>query len=479
MTRRRFTVTRREVLLTGAGLALAGCPKPSTTPDAGPRWLDPQPYDNATRVAFAPAAVALSRTLFPQTVSSGAMRPDSALLWTRAEGATSVTLRVWRDLGSESDVALVKELPVTVPAHGAVKVPVAGLAPATWYRYAFFSTDLSARSPIGQVRTAFPDDWEEPLTVGATSCAKAVYAPYTSLSMLAARKPDLWLHVGDVSYNDGSRNLDEYRAKYRQSFADPGYRDAFEAAGVYVTWDDHEFENNFDFEAAGPTNALFLAARQAFYESLPAEPGPDERLWRSYRWGRTAEFFVLDCRTERKPSTRETPQAQYLGRAQMDWLKAGLKDSPCHFKVLLNSVPISDMPPPLWGGQAERWQGYPAAREELLGFIDANGVKNAWFVSGDFHLGLVLRVERGTLRSRLLEVVAGPAAHINPLALVLEPGPEANRAIAFPPEQVLFASGGFNATTLTFDPKADTVRVVFDQVQAGGQTYDATLREGF
>jgi alkaline phosphatase D len=466
---RRVRFSRRQMI---AGLALAAC---------GPARnsiVDPQAIDKATKVRFAPEAIPLSTTLFPQTVASGAMKPDSAVLWTRASGADEVTLRVWREVSS-TEVALVTEQKLPVPDGGNVKVKVEGLAAATWYRYGFFDGPLQQRSPLGKVRTAFPADWKEPLTVGATSCASYRYAPFTPLVAMGEQKLDFWVHLGDVSYNDGAGSLDEFRTKWKAQLADPGYRALMPSAGGYLIWDDHDFVNNVDPEAMGPTHPLIVAGKASWFETLPVERGPNDRIWTSYRWGKTAEFFVMDCRMERRPSTRETAGAQYLSREQMDWLKDGVKNSPCHFKVLCNSVPITLMPPPLWGSQGDRWQGYVAAREELLGFLDAQDIQNVWFLSGDFHLGLVMRVEKAGARRRLIEIAAGPAGNINPLSLVLEPGQEANKKLAFPPDQFLFAGGGFLTTTLTFDPQADTVRVVFIDPSSGATPlYDQRLTFG-
>ena len=46
-------------------------------------------------------------------------------------------------------------------------------------------------------------------------------------------------------------------------------------------------------------------------------------------------------------------------------------------------VPITNMPPPLWGNQNDRWQGYPPQREELLNHIIDADVRNVVFISGD------------------------------------------------------------------------------------------------
>jgi alkaline phosphatase D len=471
-----FTLSRRSTLLGGAALAATTACGPRPPPP--PPTIDAQGYDHATRIAFAPDRVPLDELAFPETVLAGSMKPDAATLCVRCAQGSTVTLRVWRELASDTEVALVAEPSLAVPSDGHLKVEVPGLAPATWYRYAFFAPDFSTRSPIGRVRTAFPADWKEPFTLGTTSCAKAIYGPFASLALLADQPIDFWVHLGDVSYNDAAQTLEDYRAQYRAALRDPGYRALTQAAGGYLVWDDHDYWNNFDLEASGVADVRATNARTAWFESLPVEHDAQERIWRSYRWGQTAELFLLDCRTERKPSTVGTPEEQYLSSAQMDWLKQALNDSPCHFKVLLNSTPITEMPPPLWGGQSERWQGYAQARQELLSFLDAQALTNVWFLSGDFHLGLVMRVGQQARDRRHLEICGGPAAHVNPLSLTLEAGQESNRAIAFPPDQFLFASGGYSATALTFDPKSDSVRVVFKRAGAGETTYDQVLRWG-
>jgi alkaline phosphatase D len=472
MTTRRTAPTRREVLAGGVAVAAAAC----VPPTSGPPTIDAQAFDQASRVAFSPAAIAWSEALFPQTVSSGAMKADSVLLWTRATAPT-VTLRVWRDVGSQAEVALVTERVLSVPAeHGNVKATIDGLAPATWYTYAFFSSDLSARSPIGRVRTAFPADWREPLTVGATSCASYRYRPFTPLEALARQPMDLWLHLGDVAYTDGADSLASYREKWREQLKDPGYRALFPTAGAYLVWDDHEFLNNVDPEAMGVDSGLITSAVTTFRETLPVE---EDRAWRSYRWGLTAEFFLLDLRLERKPSTREGPDAQFISPAQLAWLQEGLAASPCHFKVVLTSVPITNFPLASWPGRADRWQGYAAQREKVLSFLETQAVKNVWFVSGDIHLGTIMRVDASGPRRKYFEVCVGPAGNVNPLSVVIESGVPRDLADFFPPEQFLYQSGAFQATTLTFDPKTDTVRVrFFDPKQGDAVTCDQALRFG-
>ncbi len=484
-----FPFTRRELLFAGASATLVTCqggswPPPGGggpdlgSPDAGPPpTVDAQRYDHATRVAFAPAAITEDLGAFPQAVSSGAMDQGAVTLLAHASSLANVSLKVWRDVGSATEVALVHEKTLAVPDHGNVKVRVDSLAPATWYRYAFLTPDGQRRSAIGAVRTAYPDDWLEPVSLGASSCANLDHAPFRALSLQAQQPMDFFLHLGDASYNDGALDLEGYRAKWRAALADEGYRALLSACGAYLVWDDHEFWNNFDIEAVGTSDARFLAAKQAYLEALPVELSPEGNLWRSVRWGKSLELFLLDSRTERRPSTRLGPDAQYLSRAQMDWLKGALSASPCHFKVIANSVPISTMTP-VWPTPSDRWQGYPAARAELLSHLTDTGLTNVWFLTGDLHVGLVMRLDGDGPTSRYLEIAGGPAANGNALSLLLGVGQEQARDLAFPANQVLFATGGYNATTLTFDPRADTVRVVFLDSGNGATRYDTRLRFG-
>lgn len=62
-------------------------------------------------------------------------------------------------------------------------------------------------------------------------------------------------------------------------------------------------------------------------------------IWQSQRWGQVAEFFAFDCRSERKPSTVASPDAEYMSDRQLNWLFESLVNSTAVFKVLMSSVP--------------------------------------------------------------------------------------------------------------------------------------------
>ena len=134
----------------------------------------------------------------------------------------------------------------------------------------------------------------------------------------------------------------------------------------------------------------------------------------------------------------------------MTWLKNGLKNSKAVFKILLNSVPMTNMPA-IWLSQSDRWEGYGTQRNELLNHLTSNNIQNVWFLSGDFHVGFISKLEPKGAASKYREVAVGPGDSFpNPLGLTL------------PTSQFQFRSSSTRVmTTLSFEPRSKEVRIRF------------------
>jgi alkaline phosphatase D len=127
-----------------------------------------------------------------------------------------------------------------------------------------------------------------------------------------------------------------------------------------------------------------------------------QRVYRRYSYGPLLELFVLDMRSYRGPNsanlqTRPSPQTAFLGREQLDWLKAGLENSRAVWKVIAADMPlglnVGD------GTTAEglaRWEavangesGSPKGRElefvELLSHVKRQRVRNVVWLTADVH----------------------------------------------------------------------------------------------
>ena len=422
-------------------------------------------------IEFDPESVELNETLFPLAVMVGEMKPTSVMVAIFIADAAPKLLRIWRQSDEPGLVELIHEEEISPDEDGYAKLSVEGLCPGTWYRYGYFDGEpdsFIARSLLGEFRTAIEDDAMEPLTIAMSSC-NGDELDWPALDYTADEYYDLFIHLGDMAYNDGAETLAEYRASWRKYLSASGFKKVYSRSGLYATWDDHEIDDNsnFDRETMDPAE---LERRQnamdSYFELMPIDAeGPDYRLWRTFRWGLTAEFIILDCRYERRPSID-----QYISPAQMLFLKDRLLNSPCHFKVVVNSVPITNMPT-IWDVAAgDRWEGYPEQRNEVLAHINDNNIENVWFLSGDFHVTFVSRLEPNgdDLASRTREI-AITGGNENPIPEFLA---------GLNPPQFDYGRHKARGCLITFDPMSNAVNVRFIDPETGDDAYNESLTQG-
>jgi alkaline phosphatase D len=368
---------------------------------------------------------------FTHGVASGDVTATGAILWTRVDGEGEVTAEVSLDEQFEDVVASEKSR-AGAEHDLVVKAAIEGLDPGGSYFYRFLSPDGSA-SPIGTFRTAPAPDVASDVVFAYTGDSAAYLQPFTLLSTVREDDPDFFIYLGDTVIADPpeltglptATTLPEYRQLYKDNRDDEHLRDLMAATSTYAVWDDHEVVNDFDSETVDPD--MLAAGRQAFIEYMPIRESPEDpnRMYRSFRWGRDAELFILDERQYRSAevfcldeegNTLELPTLAgdeacqealsdpartFLGRDQMEWLKAALLSSQAKFKFIVSEVPISEflfLP-------YDRWEGYPAEREELLNFLTENGIANVIFLVTDLHAAVVNTVEGG-----FKEIVTGPIA---------------------------------------------------------------------
>ena len=191
---------------------------------------------------------------------------------------------------------------------------------------------------------------------------------------------------------------------------------------VIGTVDDHEFADGAWRDGAtehkpdrdGPWAARRAAAFRAREEWLPVrrpDPSDPERVFRSVRIGSLAELFLIDTRTRRDepvpPPEMSRADRSALGPDQKAWLHAALASSTARWRLLGNPSVMSRtwndaLPESVrralvkvklidldgTGPDYDQWDGYPAERRELLGWLGDLPVANTVVLSGDVHVGL-------------------------------------------------------------------------------------------
>lgn len=419
----------------------------------------------AALIALPVPATSQVALLFPDGVASGDVRDSSAVLWTRASRAAPITLKVSGDPGFGA-LAFSRTVVPSPDRDLTVKIVAEGLAPGVRYFYRFrmggafsergaFTTSPAAQTPANlSLAYSACSDW--------TPVGGAPALSFELLDAVVADKPDLFVHLGDTIYADSSlmkapaTTLEGYREKHRESRRVREFRTLLASMPIIVTTDDHEVENDFDSETVD--GALFARGIRAFHEYMPLHDHPTGRRYRSFRWGRDVEMFVLDGRSYRSRQVSKTPACDnppgskipdlaptapaairaafaplvaqmrlpvphgcldalfdpnrtLLGHAQKRWLMEGLARSDATWKLIFSQTPIQEF----FAMPYDRWEGYAAERAEILGFIVRSNIKNVVWLSSDTHATLVNDVRISTFTppfatTGMKEVVAGPIA---------------------------------------------------------------------
>ncbi len=383
---------------------------------------------------------------FQYGVAAGDATSSAFMAWTQlATGAVGpYTLQVATSDGFAPLTTSIGPLVPNPLRDNTIKAEVTGLAPATQYFYRF--TDGASTSRTGRIRTAPAASSTAPVTFAFTGDSNAFFKPYAVLEGITRDDPDLFLYIGDTIYSDDPRSgtgeamvLADYWVKYRENRDDRALRDLMANVGTNTIWDDHEVTNDFYGSPFGAFGPQIVAGNQAFRDWMPIrEDGGDAmRLYRSFKWGDVAEFFLTDDRQYRSPQAYVTepaclsmgqptvtpnatctleinnPARTYLGAAQKAWLKAGLAASTATWKFVMNGPLITN----LIFLPYDRWEGYTAERTEMLEFIrnpdgntmTADQIENVIFLSTDIHAAIYNPTvpNPGPAMGSITEVVAG------------------------------------------------------------------------
>ncbi|HET8950240.1 MAG TPA: alkaline phosphatase D family protein [Solirubrobacteraceae bacterium] len=387
---------------------------------------------------------------FTLGVASGDPSPTGVVLWTRLApnplaaggGMPPEPFEVAYELSQDEDFHAIvrKGTTVALPdeVHSA-RAEIQGLGPEHEYYYRFKAGDWI--SPVGRTRTRPNGNSMVPsLTFAFVSCqnfAEGYFTPYDEIA--ASEDIETVIFLGDYIYEGRNtavrthepqktiQSLDEYRIRHGQYKPDPALQRAHAAHPWLITWDDHEFVNNYaddDTDQTPPVPAELVlvrraAAYRAFWEHMPLararKPvGPDLQLYRRFRWGQMATFNVLDGRQYRSDqntacSSRDPsgycvehvdPSRTMLGAEQRDWLFEDMASTKARWNVLAQQTAFAPLngaftnPPRFSGVGADNWEGYVAERQRIIDWAVEHQTPNFVVLTGDSHRNWVRNIPR-------------------------------------------------------------------------------------
>jgi len=380
---------------------------------------------------------------FSLGIASGDPAPAGFVIWTRlapdplaedggmARGNFPVAYQVATDERMERIVAEGEATARPELGH-AVHVEVAGLQPDRPYWYHFEAG--GERSLRGHART-LPAPGGSPATLrfGVVGCHHYEDGYFTAFQHLAREELAFVYHYGDYIYEyrgDPLRprggevfepvrvhagqhlyTLGDYRRRYAQYKMDPDLQRAHAAHAFFMSFDDHEVDNNWagDVDDGVPPELFRLrraAAFQAWYEHMPLRrrslpDGSRVQAYRAARFGDLAELNFLDTRQYRsnqpcqdgfKPICPEVraEQAAMLGAEQEAWLARNLERGGARWNVLAQQVMMmaldrrrraDEAPEPVFN--MDTWAAYQRPRERMLARLA--GLGNSVILTGDEH----------------------------------------------------------------------------------------------
>jgi alkaline phosphatase D len=349
---------------------------------------------------FIRAAAALS-VLLVGGLTAGALtapQPASGVRWAWSGGVTAhgavAKARVARGgipvrllLARAEASGPTRERPFeSVPdPSGMAAFDLTGLEPATAYEY---RVEAQGGAPMrGRFRTFGEGPWN--FRIAFSACADTGSAS-TVFDAIRDARPDLFIHMGDIHYEDIGRNdAERFRRAFDTVMGSLTQGRLYRSVPIAYVWDDHDFGPNAS-DASSASRPAALAVYREFVPHYPLQDPEGSGIHQAFSMGRV-RVILTDQRSQRSSSWRPPADRTMLGAAQLQWLKDELTAAVgAPLVIWVNTVP--------WiapkGPGSDNWGSYAPEREAIANHIQRLGLmRRLVMLSGDAHM---LAIDDGT-----------------------------------------------------------------------------------
>lgn len=377
-----------------------------------------------TAATLIPAHAAPAESHQATGVKVGEITPDSALIWTRrtkaslrrADGApptaeilptgadpstlqgscpgTAGEMRVIVTTASGQKVTATDWAQAGADTDFARQFVIKDLKPSTSYTYKV-ETRASSKtdgSLSGAFRTAPPEDALAAVDFAMLSCQKYQkvdddkgFYLYDAIRTFA---PNFYLSVGDNVYYDSDfpkvNSVAMARHHWDRMFSLPRIVECTRMVPGYWLKDDHDSYSNDDWPGFVDKKMLPFTWEQGvkiFPHQVPLGPRP----YRSFRWGRALEVFLLEGRDFRSANNLpDGPTKSIWGKVQKEWLKNGVASSKAQWKIIVSPTPVVG---PDRGNKHDNHANDAFTQEgnEIRKWVAENTRHDTFFFNGDRH----------------------------------------------------------------------------------------------
>lgn len=277
---------------------------------------------------------------------------------------------------------------------GPARMDVSGLLANTTYHWRAFIVDGGSEK-TGSVKT-FPVGAAN-VVAAIASCANTGSEAH-SFARIIDRNPDLFIHTGDLHYEDiGVDDASVYAAAYRSVLASAIQSQLYSTIPLAYMWDDHDYgPNNSSASATGRPAALETYRNFVPHYALQEGAANDTNLIQDFDIGRL-RVVMLDPRSERvSGAIIGTDQ-----KARLFEVLDGLETDTSRALLLCVGVPwVTEE-----GNVTDTWSDGSAERAEIANYIDSKGLTNRTLIcAGDMH---GLAIDDGTNNTYATNWAAG------------------------------------------------------------------------
>lgn len=279
------------------------------------------------------------------------------------------------------------------------KIDVKGLSANTSYFYKIL-IDGKLQKNIYEFTTQ-PVEME-PSEISIAFGGGAAYIPWHAYmwNTIDSHELNAMLLLGDNVYIDYPEHPEIQRYCYYRRQSKPEFRNFSSETSILSIWDDHDFGDNDEFggkEIDFPTwkRPVFEVFRNQFANPYYGGGDKNPGVWYDFQIA-DVDFFMLDCRYYREPSSADgnVNDPQMLGPVQLLWLKKKLLASKGTFKVIVSSVPWAYGAKAGMSGRFDTWRGYKKERQEIFDFLAENKIEGVVLLSADRHRSDLWKIER-------------------------------------------------------------------------------------
>ncbi len=309
--------------------------------------------------------------------TAGATTSTSTTVACRTSGNSSVRVRLRRADGTGS--AIYSEL-VTPGAHGESKHVFTGLSPGTEYLYAV-EGDTKLGPEDGRVRTFASTGT---FTFAVSSCQE-INSNAAVGATIAARNPNLVVHLGDMHYRDPISTVDADIAGFWDvPLRSSNYRKMFGAGSLSYIWSDHDSGPDNNTAMTSPARSTLARVYRKLFPHYPLPASDNTGVYHTFALTDRVRFIMTDCRTYKSAqSATDDANKTVLGATQKQWLKDTVNAAPSG-TVFFVAFDIAGWVGTTANTGGDDWRSYFTERTELANFMKTSG-KRFYVLVGDSH----------------------------------------------------------------------------------------------